>query len=77
MRCAVVVGAGAAGLAAARALAARGLAVTVLERDAVVGGRARNDVVEGWRFDRGAEFLTSFYLSLDVDRRQLPGGAAS
>jgi predicted NAD/FAD-dependent oxidoreductase len=56
-----VVGAGPAGLAAARWLAERGLPVTVLEALPDVGGRTRSELHEGFVLDRGAAFLTSFY----------------
>ena len=42
----VVVGAGMAGLSAAWELRRRGFSVTVLERDARVGGRAWSETVE-------------------------------
>ncbi len=57
----VVIGAGPAGLAAALALKGRGVRVTVVEKAAEPGGRSGFDRVGDWRFDRGAEFLTSFY----------------
>lgn len=67
-------GAGPAGLTAARALTTAGAAVTVLERDARPGGRSgvaelRADG-EVWRFDRGAEFIASFYRSTRYLARQ-------
>jgi protoporphyrinogen oxidase len=49
----VVVGAGPAGLTAAYELITRGLPVTVLECDAVVGGISRTVERDGWRFDIG------------------------
>ena len=58
---AIVVGAGPAGLAAALALQAMGAKVRVLERAEAPGGRAGFDSVGEWRFDRGAEFVASFY----------------
>jgi len=54
---AVVIGAGPGGLAAAMLLAARGLKVTVLEKDRVVGGRSRTVEAEGYRFDLGPTFF--------------------
>src|SRR4051794_2723138 len=49
----VVIGAGPAGLTAAHELTRRGLPVTVLESDDVVGGISRTVEREGWRFDIG------------------------
>lgn len=81
----VVIGAGVAGLAAARRLRQAGLAVTVLEREPIVGGRVRTALVEGCRLELGAEFLASFYtrtlaiireLGLAGDLRRIPSSAA-
>ena len=49
----VVIGAGPAGLTAAYELTKRGVATTVLERDAIVGGLARTETYEGYHFDMG------------------------
>ncbi|MGI8682314.1 MAG: FAD-dependent oxidoreductase, partial [Mycobacteriales bacterium] len=49
----VVIGAGPAGLTAAYQLVKRGLPVTVVEGDAMVGGISRTARREGWRFDIG------------------------
>ncbi|WP_458095537.1 phytoene desaturase family protein [Roseomonas sp. WA12] len=55
---AVVIGAGPGGLASAMLLAARGLRVTVLEKDRVIGGRSRTVEGEGgYRFDLGPTFF--------------------
>jgi protoporphyrinogen/coproporphyrinogen III oxidase len=63
MRRIAVVGAGAAGLAAAWRLQARGAQVTVYEQRAEPGGRMRTDEIEGIRFDAGVQLLASNYKS--------------
>ena len=55
----VVVGAGVAGLAAARRLAERGCAVRVVERAPEVGGRMATVRVGSATFDHGAQFFTT------------------
>ena len=71
----VVVGAGLAGLCAARRLAAAGLDVAVVEASDGVGGRVRTDVVDGLRLDRGFQLLNPSYPEvrrvLDVDALDL------
>ncbi|MHA3704958.1 phytoene desaturase family protein [Jatrophihabitans sp. YIM 134969] len=54
----VVIGAGLGGLAAALHLAGAGRQVTVLEREAVPGGRAGRLELGGYRFDTGPTVLT-------------------
>ena len=54
----IVVGAGVAGLSAAAVLAARGCAVTVLERHAAVGGKVRQARANGRTIDVGPTVLT-------------------
>jgi phytoene dehydrogenase-like protein len=54
-----VIGAGVAGLACARALEESGLQVRVLERSARVGGRVGTDVIDGFRCDRGFQWLNA------------------
>lgn len=57
----VIVGAGIAGLCAARVLARDGWMCLVLEASDGVGGRARTDTHEGFLLDRGfAVFLTAY-----------------
>jgi len=57
----VVVGAGLAGLAAARHLTRHDVEVTVLEASDGVGGRVRTDLVDGFRFDRGFQLYNPAY----------------
>jgi phytoene dehydrogenase-like protein len=52
-----VVGAGVAGLICARALEEAGLEVSVWDRSDGVGGRVRTDVIDGYRCDRGFQWL--------------------
>jgi phytoene desaturase len=58
----VVIGSGFAGLSAACCLAKEGFAVTVLEKNANPGGRARQFEAEGFKFDMGP----SWYWMPDV-----------
>ncbi|GAB4459890.1 MAG: phytoene desaturase family protein [Armatimonadaceae bacterium] len=58
----VIIGSGFAGLAAASCLAEEGLAVTVLEKNDQLGGRARVWETEGFTFDMGP----SWYWMPDV-----------
>jgi hypothetical protein len=71
----IVVGAGVAGLACARALADAGRAPHVLERSDSVGGRVRTDLVDGFRLDHGFQVLPLSYpearATLDYDRLEL------
>ncbi|MFD1684591.1 NAD(P)/FAD-dependent oxidoreductase [Halobellus litoreus] len=57
----VVVGAGLAGLVAARRLAASGADVTVVERRSTVGGRVRTETRDGFTLDRGFQVLFTAY----------------
>jgi len=60
----VVIGAGLAGLAAARVLHDAGRQVTVLEASDGVGGRVRSDVLDGFVLDRGFQVVLTSYPEL-------------
>jgi len=53
-----IIGAGLAGLMAARQLATHGAAVTVFEKSRAPGGRAATRRDGEWRFDHGAQYFT-------------------
>lgn len=57
----LIVGAGLAGLCAARTLQAAGRTFTIIEAADAVGGRIRTDVVSGFRLDRGFQVLLDAY----------------
>ncbi len=71
----IVVGAGMAGLACARALTAAGREPLVLERSHTIGGRVRTDAVDGFLLDHGFQVLPTAYREaravLDLDRLAL------
>lgn len=62
---AVVVGAGLAGLVAARRLVSAGLAVRVFEASDGPGGRLRTDQIDGFQLDRGFQTVCPGYPALD------------
>ncbi len=70
-----MIGGGLAGLVAARHLAADGAEVTLLERNAGVGGRVRSVRENGFTFDRGFQVLFTAYPAaqreLDYDALDL------
>lgn len=57
----VIVGAGLAGLAAARRLAAAGIDIAVLESNETVGGRVRTDRIDGLLLDHGFQLYNPAY----------------
>ena len=57
----VIVGAGLAGLTAARVLNQRGIDTLILESSDDVGGRVRSDNVDGFILDRGFQVLLTAY----------------
>jgi phytoene dehydrogenase-like protein len=65
----VIVGAGVAGLAAARHLTRAGLTTTVLEAAPNVGGRMSTEKIDGFRLDRVGRLLSTSYPEL----RRTPG----
>jgi phytoene dehydrogenase-like protein len=71
----IVVGAGLAGLSAARTLYRTGKQVLVLEASDGVGGRVRSDHVDGFTLDRGFQVLLTAYpeahRQLDLPALQL------
>ncbi|MBR9989440.1 MAG: FAD-dependent oxidoreductase [Gemmatimonadetes bacterium] len=67
-----VIGAGAAGLAAALRLTHAGARVTVYERDGRAGGRMRTETLDGARVDVGVQLVSSSHTSL-FETAQLSG----
>jgi protoporphyrinogen oxidase len=69
----VIVGAGLAGLSAAREIQQHGFSVVVLEASDAVGGRVRTDFVDGFQLDRGFQVMLTAYpeLASQVDMRAL------
>ena len=71
----LVIGAGLAGLNAARLLERDGCQVVVVDAADAVGGRVRTDLVDGFRVDRGFQVLNPAYPALreavDLDRLAL------
>lgn len=63
---AIIIGAGLGGLAASCRLAARGVRVTVIERNATVGGKVNFVKANGYSFDTGASLLTMRHVVEDL-----------
>lgn len=57
----IIIGAGIAGLTAAKVLKASGKSVLVIEASNVVGGRVQTDKVDGFLLDRGFQVLLTAY----------------
>ena len=80
----VIVGGGAAGLAAARQLTAAGTQVLLLEAGPRLGGRIVTDQVDGFRLDRGFQVVNTAYPALsdfidvaELDLRLFDHGCSS
>jgi phytoene dehydrogenase-like protein len=69
----VIIGAGLAGLAAARRFEQAGVDYLLVEGGDRIGGRVATDLVDGFRLDRGFQVLNTAYprLAALVDLRQL------
>ena len=71
----VIIGAGLAGLSCARQLQKEGMSFTILEADDRIGGRLKNDVVDGFILNHGFQVLQTAYPEarrmLDFDRLHL------
>ena len=57
----IIIGAGLAGLSAARTLQAHGVPSLLFEASATIGGRVATDVFEGFQIDRGFQVLLDSY----------------
>ena len=62
MKKVVVVGSGFGGLSIASRLQAKGFAVTLIEKQADLGGRARTFIHNGYKYDAGPTVITAPYL---------------
>ena len=66
MKSVIVIGAGLGGLAAACRLAKAGFSVTVLEKNASLGGKVNFVEAGGYKFDTGASLLTMRHVLEDL-----------
>ena len=57
----LIIGAGLAGLTAAKVLKAAGKNILLIEASDAVGGRVKTDIVDGFRLDRGFQVLLTAY----------------
>lgn len=73
-----ILGAGIAGLAAARELRAKGYAAKIFDKSRGVGGRMSTRYARDWEFDHGAQFFTvqDADFQAEVDAAILAGVAA-
>jgi len=76
-----IIGAGMAGLSAARALAAAGIAVTLFDKARRPGGRLATRQVDGFTFNHGCQFFTArdagFAEAVQAFSAPWPGAGAS
>ena len=77
-----IIGAGLAGLNAARALNRAGIDYEIYEASDRIGGRVTSDLIDGYICDRGFQVVNSAYSELletgiakDLGIRALPKGA--
>jgi len=69
----LIVGAGMAGLTAATQLYSEGFSVRIIERETVIGGRIKTDIVDGFKIDHGFQVYLTAYPNAQrvLDLKQL------